>query len=85
MPRQVGITELKRRPGRWLRVVQRGHELIVLHRGRPIARIVPYRSESVTIQSPRPGASLHRVPLPPPLATDLDAVALLLEDRQRGR
>jgi len=84
----VQIAQLKARLSEYLRGVRRGHELTVLERQTPIARIVPYANEphGLTVRRPLPTSpGLHRVPLPPPLHVDLDVVALLLEERQGGR
>ena len=41
---------------------------------------------ALEVRKPLPGAPpLHRVPLPPPLVTKRDVVALLLEERQGER
>jgi prevent-host-death family protein len=78
----VRIAELKARLSDYLRRVRRGEVVTVLDRQTPVAQIVPYRNESVslTIRPALPGARLHEVPIPPPLETGVDAVALL-EDR----
>ncbi|HEV8309410.1 MAG TPA: type II toxin-antitoxin system prevent-host-death family antitoxin [Methylomirabilota bacterium] len=83
--RAVRIAELKARLSEYLRRVRRGHELTVLDRDTPIARIVPYGrpGPALQIRRPPPGsAGLHAVPLPPPLRVKTDVVALLLEERQ---
>jgi len=84
----VRIAELKARLSRYLRQVRRGHVVTVMDRDTPIAQIVPHRRDSdrLNVRLPLPSAPpLHRVPLPPPLTIDVDAVALLLEERQGGR
>jgi antitoxin (DNA-binding transcriptional repressor) of toxin-antitoxin stability system len=71
-----------------LRKVRRGRTLTVLDRDTPIARLVPYDGGEGGLQVLRPlhdPPTLHRVPLPPPLAVDMDIVALLLEERQGER
>lgn len=37
----IGSRELKNRLGRYLKLVGKGETLIVTHRGKPVARIVP--------------------------------------------
>jgi len=84
----VRIAELKARLSEYLRRVRRGHEVTVLDRETPIARLVPYGRPGTALQirRPRPGsAGLHAVRLPPPLRVKTDAVALLLEERQGER
>jgi prevent-host-death family protein len=84
----VGVAALKARLSEYLRRVRRGHEVTVLDRQTPIARIVPYGSggAALEVRKPVPGAPpLHRVPLPPPLTVKLDVVTLLLEERQGER
>jgi prevent-host-death family protein len=84
----VRVAELKARLSEYLRRVRRGHEVTVLDRETPIARIVPIGTggAALEVRKPLPGAPpLHRVPLPPPLAVKRDVVALLLEERQGER
>lgn len=84
----VRIAELKARLSEYLRRARRGHPVTVLDRETPIARIVPYMSEamSLSVRAPLPGAPpLQKVPLPPPLDIDVDVVAVLLEERQGER
>ena len=85
---RVQIAALKARLSEYLRRVRRGRTVTVLDRQTPVARIVPYSSEvmALKIRAPLPGAPrLQDVPLPPPLETDVDIVALLLEERQGER
>jgi prevent-host-death family protein len=84
----VRVADLKARLSEYLRRVRRGHEVTVLDRETPIARIVPYGTGGAVLEvrKPLPGAPPpHRVPLPPPLAVNVDVVALLLEERQGER
>ncbi len=86
--RAVRVAELEARLSEYLRRVRRGHELTVLDRETPIARIVPDGRPGTTLQIRRPppgSAGLHAVPLPPPLRVKTDIVALLLEERQGER
>jgi prevent-host-death family protein len=84
---EVRIAELKARLSEHLRRVRRGHVLTVLDRDTPVARLVPYQeSEPLRVRDPLGRArSLQDVPLPPPLAIDVDVVELLLEERQGER
>src|SRR4030095_7958209 len=84
----VRIANIRARLSEHLRKVRQGHTLTVLDRDRAIARIVPYDGEHrpLTVRSPQPGApALARVPLPPPLRSKVDVVALLAEERQSER
>jgi prevent-host-death family protein len=83
----VRIAELKARLSEYLREVRRGRAFTVLDRETPIARLVPYEeAPALTIRRPRPGAPAPgEFRWPPPLDLKVDAVALLLEERQSGR
>ncbi len=84
---EVKIAQLKARLSEHLRRVRQGHTLTILDRDTPVARVVPYDEPGpLRIREPPSGGSgLHAVPLPPPLALDLDIVDLLIEERQRER
>jgi prevent-host-death family protein len=86
--KSVRIADLKARLSEHLRWVRRGHEVTVLDRDTPVARLVPVDPatgalsvRSPAASSPAPGA----LSLPPPLRLPVDAVGLLLEDRRSGR
>jgi prevent-host-death family protein len=84
----VKVAELKARLSEYLRRVRRGHPVTVLDRDTPIARIVPYAPEAAGLAIRRPAPGLGKpsqVRLPPRLKTDVDIVALLMEERQRER
>ena len=84
----VRIADLKARLSEFLRAVRRGDTFLVLDRDTPVAQLVPCGSPSqpLTIRQPlRRHRSLHDVPLPRPLRISVDAVALLLEERQVDR
>ena len=84
----VRIAELKARLSGYLREVRRGRSVTVLDRETPIARIVPYAAQAVTlvVRQPRPNAPPPgRVKLPPPLPITGDIVNLLREERQGDR
>lgn len=80
----VGVAELKARLSEYLRAVRKGHDVTVMDRDQPIARLIPYAaSGSLVIREPAAGYStLGEIPLPPPVRRNVDAVALLLEDRR---
>jgi prevent-host-death family protein len=77
---KVGIADLKARLSEYLRKVRRGHTLIVLDRGKPLARIVPYDSESPleVRRATRKPRDLRLRPLPP---APTDSLKVLLDDR----
>jgi prevent-host-death family protein len=85
--RQVGIAELKSRLSEYLRAVRRGETISVLDRDTPVAQIVPVRQKSaLRIRKPAPGTPPpNRVQLPPPVALKVDAVEVLMEERQGHR
>ena len=53
----VRVAELKARLSEYLRRVRGGHEVTVLHRETPIARIVPYGTGDAALQVPAPRRS----------------------------
>jgi len=84
----VGVADLKSRLSEHLRKVRAGRSVTVFDRNIPIARIVPYEEEglSLTVRAPLPGAPLlKQIQLPPPLHLRRDIVSLLLEERQGER
>lgn len=86
--KKVKIAYLKAHLSEHLRQVRRGETYTVMDRETPIARLLPYAAEAEPLRIRKP---LRRVPtlqdvrLPPPLKTDVDPVALLLEERQVER
>jgi len=82
--RTVTIADLKNNLSRYLREVRRGEDITVLSRDVPVARLIPVEGTGnpLATHAPDPaGARLHDVPLPPPLAIDIDIVELLLDER----
>jgi prevent-host-death family protein len=85
---RVGVAELKARLSEYLRRVRRGHEVTVVDRETPVARLVPYAEDAQALVVRRPLAgspALQAVRLPAPLPLETDIVALLLEERQGER
>ncbi|MCI0588800.1 MAG: type II toxin-antitoxin system prevent-host-death family antitoxin [Planctomycetes bacterium] len=89
------VARLKARLSEYLRLVKRGEEVIVLERGRPIARILPIppgdkeRDELIRLGVLRPGRGriskelIERLPVgEDPEGKILDT---LLEEREAGR
>ncbi len=86
--RSVNIAELKAKLSEYLRHVRSGHELTVLDRSTPVARLVPLDEGAgmIRIRHPmRRHPSIQSVPLPPPLRLEFDIVELLKEERQKER
>jgi prevent-host-death family protein len=83
----VRIAELKSRLSEYLDAVRQGETISVLNRETPIAQIVPFREQaSLRIRKPAQGTPApNRVRLPKALATKIDVVDLLLEERQGQR
>lgn len=81
----VGVAELKARLSEYLRAVRKGHDLTIMDRDRPIARVVPYVASGSTLVVREPlstYSTLGAIPLPPRARLGVDAVELLLEDRR---
>jgi prevent-host-death family protein len=77
---RVGIADLKAHLSEHLRKVRRGRSLTVLDRDTPVARIVPYDSETpleVRRATRRPGD----LRMPRPLPRPTDSLSVLLADR----
>jgi prevent-host-death family protein len=84
----VGIADLKSRLSEYLRQVRRGHEVTVLDRDTPIARLVPYEADAAALPVRRPGSGaprLQEVALPPALVFEGDIVELLRQERETDR
>ena len=83
--KRVKIAELKDQLSRHLREVERGGEVEVTDRDRPIARIVPVRragTSLVLLPPRRPFTSIRRKRRTP-ARWDVSSTDLLLEERQQ--
>jgi prevent-host-death family protein len=82
--KRVGVAEFKAHLSEHLRSVRRGHEITILDRDQPVARVSPYLTSGVLRVREPSGEykKLADVPLPAPLRLKVDPVALLLEDRR---
>ena len=77
---KVGIADLKARLSEHLRKVRKGQTLVVLDRETPVARIVPYGTESqLAVRRATKKPRELRLPAPPPTPTD--SLKVLLQDR----
>jgi prevent-host-death family protein len=85
--KKVGVADLKAKLSEYLRIARKGGEVVVMDRDQPIARIVPYaESNGLRIREPlKRYKRLGDIPLPPPAGLDIDAVDLLMQDRDRDR
>jgi prevent-host-death family protein len=84
---KVGVAELKARLSQYLRRVKNGEEVGVYDRNEPVARLVPWSATgALVVREPRRRyKTLGDIKLPPPAKLEVDAVKLLLEDRNSGR
>jgi prevent-host-death family protein len=82
--KRVKIAELKDHLSRYLREVERGAEVEVTDRERPIARIVPLSREDAVVLLPpeRPFSSLARKRFRP-AGWRVSSTELLLEERRQ--
>ena len=84
--KSVGVADLKARLSEHLRYVRTGHELTVLDRNTPIARLVPLQSGgAIRVRRPVGAVRLQEVRLPDPLDLGFDVVQLLMEEREADR
>ena len=89
----ASISELKANLSRYVRQVQRGSEIQVLHRGTPVARLVPpapgqdddrQRLIAAGILTPGRG-NARRILDKPPLKVGTSILEALLEERREAR
>lgn len=82
--RRVGVAELKDQLSKHLRAVERGAEVEVTDRDRPIARIVPVRPPtSVVVLPPRRSFASIRSRRYKRAGWTVDSTDLLIQERQR--
>lgn len=79
----VKIAELKDHLSEHLRAVERGAEIVVTDRDRPIAKIVPIPTEvrQAVLRPPLPGFAEARDRYREPASSAIDSLTLLLEER----
>lgn len=82
---KVKIAQLKDRLSEHLRAVEKGAEVIVTDRDRPIARIVPIDKprRHIRVVSPKSDFSVARRKRYPSAGWKLSSTELLLEERQQ--
>ena len=84
--KKVGIAELKSRLSEHIRYVRAGHEVTVLDRDTPVARLVPVDGRpSIRMRPPVGEMRFQDVELPEPLDLDFDIVSLLIAERDADR
>ena len=82
----IGIADLKAHLSEHIRYVRAGHEVTVLDRNTPVARIVPLDVRAAIRMRPPVGATrVQDVPLPEPVDLDFDIASLLIEERDADR
>lgn len=85
MIKRVMIAELKAKLSANIRRVQKGHEIIVMDRKRPIAKLVPIlekrKPKLVIIKATRPLSDVDKLPFVRP-KVDFDVVEILRETRK---
>lgn len=81
----ANIAMLKAKLSFYLGQVKRGHEVLVMDRNTPVARVVPFREarqDLVVIEAIRPARSLRKLKIHP-TRRRVDVTGLLREDRDR--
>jgi prevent-host-death family protein len=83
--KRIKIAELKDHLSQHLREVERGNEVEITDRGRPIARIVPVRraGPSLVLLPPKRPFSSVRSRRHAPARWAIGSIELLLEERQQ--
>ncbi len=91
----IGIREAKMNLSKYLKKVQKGTELIITDRGRPIGKIVPIQNEDLSLEDrikimvdrevieKISSKRLHKIPPPIPVSDNI-AQKFLREDRDRN-
>src|SRR5256885_17271386 len=88
MKKTVCVAHLRARLSEYLRAARKGHEVTIMDRDQPVARLTPIGTASGTLVVREPVGSYRKpsdVPMPPALKLAVDPVALLLEDRANER
>ena len=92
----VGIRDAKMHLSKYIKMVQRGTEVIITDRGRPVGKIVPIQNEDLTLEErikvledqglleKLPPKRMKKIPAPIPVP-DNTAQQFLQEDRKYGQ
>lgn len=91
----VGIRDAKMHLSKYIKMVQRGAEVIITDRGRPVGKIIPIQTRELSVGErvkrledqglidPIAGKSLKKIPPPIPVPSGI-AQKMLQEDRDNG-
>ncbi|UCE56172.1 MAG: type II toxin-antitoxin system Phd/YefM family antitoxin [Desulfobacterales bacterium] len=91
----VGIRDAKMHLSKYLKMVQKGAEVIITDRGRPVGKIVPIQNEDLPLQErikkmedqglieKLSTKGLKKIPSPIPVSNNI-AQKFLQEDRENG-
>ena len=94
-PTRVGIRDAKMHLSKFIKMVQKGSEIILTDRGRPVGKIVPIQPEDLPISvrvkkleemgilEALPQKKRKNLPLPIPVPNDI-AQMMLKEDRNHA-
>jgi prevent-host-death family protein len=73
----VNVTNLKAKLSHYLRLVRQGETVVVFDRDKPVAEIVPYRTDRLRFTPPEdPEGRWYDVPTGPPLAPEAAKAAM---------
>lgn len=81
--KQVKIAEFKAHLSKHLRAVQKGEEVTILDREHPIAKVIPFpqeKGEKIVVRPAKIKGGWDKLKFPK-IATTIDVVKLLREDR----
>jgi prevent-host-death family protein len=91
----VGIRDAKMHLSKYIKMVQRGAEVIITDRGRPVGKIIPIQTRELSLGErvkrledqglidPIAGKSVNKIPPPIPVPNGI-AQKMLQEDRDNG-
>lgn len=79
------VAALKAKLSEYIRVVRRGHPVVVYDRDTPVARLVPYETAEEPLSVRQPIRALRDVVVPPPLSPSVNSLEALLQERQTSR
>ena len=92
----VGIRDAKMHLSKYLKMVQKGTEVIITDRGRPVGKIIPIQNKDLSLEErikvledrglieKKPAKHMNKIPSPIPVA-DNTAQQFLQEDRENGQ
>ena len=92
----VGIRDAKMHLSKYIKMVQKGTEVIITDRGRPVGKIVPIQNEDLTLEErikvledqglieKQSTESMQKIPSPIPVSDNV-AQQFLREDREYDR